>query len=129
MQGGYGAICTLLRRLIIPFLPLQGGGQEGDGASSHSLPSRILLQCAPDGVHNGFSLAQNLVVPEPKYTKAGLLKALIAYPVGLAVLVLGTVNLHDQVSLQANEVEYEVQKWMLPTELEAGNLPCSEMSP
>ena len=99
--------------------PLEGAGEGGgDG------------QSVVDSLQDFLGLSEHLVIPEPDDPIASLLEPLATLPVLCGLLqVLRAVQLHDQLSLQADEVYDVGAQRMLPAELAVEQLTPSQACP
>ena len=86
-----------------------------------------MLQRLCDSFHNRISLSKHCPVPEAEHLEAiGSQVAIAACVMRHLLCVVSTVNLDDQVFVQANEVDDVWAYRSLATELEAEKLAFSE---
>ena len=100
------------------------GGRSGWGRAGSGLERRH------DLLQNAVSLGQDFVVPEPQHTKPPVCEKLAALPVCVTALsMLGAVNLDNQMRFEAGKVRDERPYRVLPSELEAVELPGTDARP
>lgn len=88
------------------------------------------LERLRDGLENRVEFLEDLVVPEPQDLEAVLFEpAAPALVVGLLLGVLATVELDDQLLLQAGEVDEEGAEHLLAPELVSENLSAAQPRP
>ena len=89
----------------------------------------LFNQCFPDHIDNRINFLQHLIVPKPENSKTSRLQALIANTILLTILMLTAIHLHNQLLLQAGEIQHKIQKRMLTAELETRELPTTQTAP
>ena len=100
------------------------GGRSGWGRAGSGLERRH------DLLQNAVSLGQDFVVPEPQHTKPPVCEKRAALPVCVTALsMLGAVNLDNQMRFEAGKVRDERPYRVLPSELEAVELPGTDARP